>query len=141
MHRTKLCLCLTRCSMASAGFLPAGAQLAVLEGRPDSVFENFTVKLRCQAATSSPRGTGRENATVISGNFKVGSGDAFDESKMTTFGRQLRIPGPEHAPLCNGKWEVVVQVHGMSPLPSTTSTPTTTQVIIRKSTSSGKLRR
>jgi uncharacterized RmlC-like cupin family protein len=59
----------------------------------------------------------RENVTVISGNFKVGMGDTFDESKMATFGAgsfAFLDPSMHHYAMADGA--VVVQVHGMSPL-------------------------
>jgi hypothetical protein len=59
----------------------------------------------------------RENVTVISGNFKVGMGDTFDETKMMTFGAgsfAYLDPAMHHYGMASG--EVVVQVHGMSPL-------------------------
>jgi hypothetical protein len=70
------------------GFLPAGAQLAVLEGDPTASSGDFTVRLKMPDGYRIPPHShpNRENATVISGNFKVGMGDTFDESKMTTFG-------------------------------------------------------
>jgi hypothetical protein len=101
------------------GFLPAGAQLGVLEGDPTASSGDFTVRLKLPDGYRIPPHwhPNRENATVISGNFKVGMGDTFDESKMTTFG-----PGSfgyldssmHHYVMASG--EVVVQVHGMSPL-------------------------
>jgi hypothetical protein len=59
----------------------------------------------------------RENATVISGQFKVGMGDTFDESKMATFGAgsfAFLDPSMHHYAMADGP--VIVQVHGMSPL-------------------------
>jgi hypothetical protein len=54
---------------------------------------------------------------VISGNFKVGMGDKFDEAKMMTFpaGSFAYLdPDMHHYAMASG--EVVVQVNGMSPL-------------------------
>jgi quercetin dioxygenase-like cupin family protein len=59
----------------------------------------------------------RENATVLSGNFKMGMGDSFDQSKMKTFPAGsfgYMDPNAHHYVMASG--EVVVQVHGMSPL-------------------------
>src|SRR5580700_1593406 len=69
-------------------FLPAGAQLAVLEGDPTAPTGDFTVRLKMPNGYRIPPHwhPHRENATVISGDFKVGMGDSFDEGKMTTFG-------------------------------------------------------
>ena len=68
-------------------FLAPGAQLAVLEGDPTASSGDFTIRLKMPdgykiAPHWHPK---RENVTVISGNFKVGMGDKFDETKMMTF--------------------------------------------------------
>lgn len=68
-------------------FVPPGAQLAVLEGNPLASSGDYTVRLKMPdgykiAAHSHPR---RENVTVISGMFKVGMGDRFEESNMLSF--------------------------------------------------------
>ena len=68
-------------------FINPGAQLAVIEGNPGAASGDYTVRLKMPdgyriAPHWHPL---RENVTVISGNFKVGMGDTFDESKMGTF--------------------------------------------------------
>ncbi|MGA8153577.1 MAG: cupin domain-containing protein [Terriglobales bacterium] len=68
-------------------FVAAGAQLAVVEGDPTASSGDFTVRLKMPngykiAPHWHPK---RENITVISGTFKAGLGDKFDESKMMTF--------------------------------------------------------
>ena len=100
-------------------FIPAGAQLAVLEGDPTAAAGDFTVRLKMPDGYRIPPHwhPHRENVTVISGNFKVGMGDTFDESKMMTFGAgsfAYLDPTMHHYAMAKG--EVVVQVHGMSPL-------------------------
>ena len=100
-------------------FIPKGAQLAVLEGDPTATTGDFTIRLKMPdgyriAPHWHPH---RENVTVISGNFKVGMGDAFDAAKMMTFGTgsfAYLDPSMHHYAMASG--EVVVQVHGMSPL-------------------------
>ena len=100
-------------------FVPAGAQLAVIEGDPTASTGDFTIRLKMPdrykvAPHWHPH---RENVTVISGNFKVGMGDNFEESKMMTFPAgsfAFMDPSMHHYAMANG--EVVVQVHGMSPL-------------------------
>lgn|ERR1700734_3265632 len=100
-------------------FLAPGAQLAVLEGDPTASTGDFTVRLKMPdgyriAPHWHPH---RENVTVISGKFKVGMGDTFDESTMSTFGAgsfAFLDPSMHHFAMASG--EVVVQVHGMSPL-------------------------
>src|ERR1700680_3131410 len=67
--------------------LPAGAQLAVLEGDPGASSGDYTVRLKmADGYRVSPHWhPKRENVTVVSGNFKVGMGDRFDVAKMTAF--------------------------------------------------------
>ena len=100
-------------------FVPAGAQLAVLEGNPLASSGDYTVRLKMPdgyriAPHWHPK---RENVTIISGSFKVGMGDRFDENSMMTFpaGSFAYLdPDMHHYAMANG--EVVVQIHGMSPV-------------------------
>jgi mannose-6-phosphate isomerase-like protein (cupin superfamily) len=100
-------------------FMNPGAQLAVLEGNPTASSGDYTVRLKVPngyriAPHWHPH---RENVTVISGTFKVGMGDRFDESKMGTFpaGSFAYLdPDMHHYAMASG--EVVVQVHGTAPL-------------------------
>ena len=99
--------------------LSPGAQLAVLEGDPSTSTGDFTVRLKMPSGYKiSPHWhPHRENVTVITGNLKVGMGDKFDESKMTAFGPgsfAFMDPDMHHYVVADG--EVVVQIHGMSPL-------------------------
>jgi hypothetical protein len=100
-------------------FVAPGAQLAVLEGNPGGASGDYTVRLKMPdgykiAPHWHPL---RENVTVISGNFKVGMGDQFDESKMGTFpaGSFAYLdPDMHHYAMASG--DVIVQVHGTAPL-------------------------
>lgn len=100
-------------------FVAAGAQLAVLEGNPVASSGDYTVRLRMPdgyriAPHWHPK---RENVTVLTGTFKVGMGDRFDETKMGDFpaGSFAYLdPDMHHYAMASG--EVVVQVHGSSPL-------------------------
>jgi quercetin dioxygenase-like cupin family protein len=100
-------------------FISPGAQLAVLEGDPTASSGEYTVRLKMRdgyriAPHWHPL---RENVTVISGTFKVGMGDNFDQTKMAAFpaGSFAYLdPDMHHYALASG--EVVVQVHGTSPL-------------------------
>jgi hypothetical protein len=100
-------------------FVAPGAQLAVLEGDPGAATGDYTVRLKMPdgyriAPHWHPK---RENVTVISGTFKVGMGDRFEESKMGEFPAgsfAFLDPDMHHYAMASG--EVVVQVHGMSPL-------------------------
>jgi len=68
-------------------FVPAGAQLAVLEGNPAASTGDYTIRLKMPDGYRIPPHwhPQRENVTIISGTFKVGMGDRFDESKMGAF--------------------------------------------------------
>ncbi len=100
-------------------FVVAGAQLAVLEGNPGAASGDYTVRLKMPdgyriAPHWHPQ---RENVTVISGTFKVGMGDSFDESKMGAFpAGSFAFLDPEMHHYAMASGEVVVQVHGKSPL-------------------------
>ena len=101
-------------------FLAPGAQLAVIEGNPGAATGDYTVRLKMPngyriAPHWHPL---RENVTVISGAFKAGMGDTFDESKMGTFPAGSFAyfdPDMHHYAMASGG-EVIVQVHGQSPL-------------------------
>ena len=100
-------------------FVAAGAKLAVLEGDPTASTGDFTIRLEMPngfkvAPHWHPK---RENVTVISGTFKVGMGDKFEATKMTSFpaGSFAYLdPDMHHYAMASGP--AVVQVHGMSPL-------------------------
>jgi hypothetical protein len=100
-------------------FVAAGAQLAVLEGNPGATSGDYTVRLKMPngyriAPHWHPK---RENVTVISGTFKVGMGDRFDESKMGDFpAGSFAYLDPEMHHYAMASGEVVVQVHGTAPL-------------------------
>lgn len=100
-------------------FVAPGAQLAVLEGDPGASTGDFTIRLKMPDGYRIPPHwhPKRENVTVISGTFKVGMGDSFDESKMGNFGAgsfAFMDPSMHHYAMASG--ETIVQVHGMSPL-------------------------
>jgi hypothetical protein len=100
-------------------FVAPGAQLAVLEGNPLASSGDYTVRLKMPdgyriAPHWHPK---RENVTVISGTFKVGMGDHFEEASMLSFpaGSFAYLdPDMHHYAMASG--EVVVQIHGMSPV-------------------------
>jgi mannose-6-phosphate isomerase-like protein (cupin superfamily) len=99
--------------------LPAGAQLAVLEGDPMASSGDFTVRLKMPDGYKIAPHThpNRENVTVVSGTIKVGMGDQFDASKMMSFGVgsfAYLDPSMHHYAAASG--ETVIQIHGMSPL-------------------------
>lgn len=100
-------------------FVPTGAQLAVLEGDPSAATGDYTVRLKMPdgyriAPHWHPH---RENVTIISGTLKVGMGDSFDATKMAAFpAGSFAYLDPEmhHYVMAGG--EVVVQIHGVSPV-------------------------
>jgi hypothetical protein len=100
-------------------FLAMGAQLAVLEGNPMAATGDYTIRLKLPAGYRiaphwHPK---RENVTVISGTFKVGMGDSFEESSMMSFpAGSFAFLDPEMHHYAMAKGEVVVQIHGMSPV-------------------------
>lgn len=100
-------------------FVPAGAQLAVLEGDPTASSGDYTVRLKMPDGYRIPPHFHpmRENVTVMSGTFKVGMGDNFDRDKMAAFpagSYAFLDPDMHHYAMAVG--EVVVQVHGAAPL-------------------------
>lgn len=100
-------------------FIPAGAQLAVLEGNPMASTGDYTIRLKMPDGYKVAPHTHpyRENVTVISGTLKVGMGDQFDATKMMSFGTgsfAYLDPTVHHYAAASG--ETVIQIHGMSPV-------------------------
>src|ERR1700730_15991730 len=100
-------------------FVPAGAQLAVLEGNPGAPSGDYTVRLQMPdryriAPHCHPQ---REKVIVMAGSFKVGKGDSFEESKMAAFpASSFAYLDPNMHLYAMASGEVVVQIHGTSPL-------------------------
>jgi ChrR Cupin-like domain len=98
--------------------LQPGAQLAVLEGDPGAATGDYTVRLKMPSGYKiaphwHPK---RENVTIISGTFKVGMGETFDEAKMGAFpAGSFAYLDPEMHHYAMASGEVVVQIHGMAP--------------------------
>ncbi len=97
--------------------LPAGALLGVLEGNPTKPGE-FTMRLKMPDGYKIPPHwhPRMEHVTVVSGLFKVGMGDKFDEAHMAvmapgTFG--WITPHTHHFAMAKG--ETVIQLHGNGP--------------------------
>lgn len=78
---------------AAPNALPSGAQLAVLEGNPMKPGP-YTMRLKMPDGYKIPphHHARREHVTVVSGSFKVGMGDKFEDDKMSTF-------APEASPI------------------------------------------
>jgi hypothetical protein len=110
-------------------FAAPGAQLAVLEGNPLSAGGDYTVRLKMPdgyriAPHWHPK---RENVGVSSGTLKVGMGDRLHVANMPSFsaGSFAHLdPEMHHSAMANG--EVIVQIHGMSPVQNSTTSRLTT---------------
>jgi len=104
---------------APPAFIAPGAQVAVLEGDPSANTGDFTIRAKLPdgyrfAPHWHPK---RENVTVISGTFKVGMGDKFDEGKLMSFpAGSFAYLNPDMHHYAKASGETIVQVHGMSPL-------------------------
>jgi quercetin dioxygenase-like cupin family protein len=99
------------------GSLPAGARFAVLEGDPTKEGP-FVMRLKVPDGYRIPPHTHpkTERLTVISGTFRLGMGDRFDESGLRdlpagSFG--YWPAGMKHFAAARG--ETVVQLHGIGP--------------------------
>jgi quercetin dioxygenase-like cupin family protein len=97
--------------------LPAGAELAILEGNPPEPGP-FTMRLRLPDGYRIPPHyhPAIEHVTVLEGTFKVGMGDKFETSGLKplptgTFGALQ--PGTRHFAQAQGR--TVLQVHGAGP--------------------------
>jgi quercetin dioxygenase-like cupin family protein len=97
--------------------LPAGAQVAVLDGDP---FKPgfFTLRLKFPDGYKIPVHTHPtdENIVVISGTFEAGMGDAFSDAGLHEFpaGSFLKMP-KEMRHFAAAKGEVIVQIYGPGP--------------------------
>jgi ChrR-like protein with cupin domain len=104
--------------------LPAGAQIAILEGDPMKSGP-FTMRLKFPNNYRIPphSHSKTEHVTVISGNIRVGMGDTFDEKSMTSFstGSFAAIePGTHHYGLVKNDnilkgHDTIIQLHGEGP--------------------------
>ena len=99
-------------------FVPAGAQLAVLEGDPMGT-GSYTIRFKMPdgykvAPHWHPQ---RENVTILSGQLDVGMGDKFDEKAMKPFGAgsfAYLDPSMHHYVKTSG--ETIIQIHGKGPV-------------------------
>jgi opacity protein-like surface antigen len=104
--------------------LPAGAQIAVLEGDPMKPGP-FTIRLKLPNNYKIPPHSHarNEHVTVLNGSVHVGMGDKFDETSMSTFGAgsyAVIDAGQHHYAMAKndmmfkGK-DTVIQLHGEGP--------------------------
>lgn len=98
--------------------LPAGAKIAVLEGRMNAA-EPFTARLRLPANYRIPPHwhPAIEHVTVLSGIFHMGHGEAFDGARATALPRGgfavMQARTPHFAFTTNEPAEI--QLHGVGP--------------------------
>jgi hypothetical protein len=100
-------------------FIPAGAQLAVLEGNPMATSGDYTIRLKMPdgyriAPHTHPL---RENVTVVSGALIVGMGDKWDDSKTMKFpAGSFAYLDPSMHHYAGASGETIIQIHGQSPV-------------------------
>jgi quercetin dioxygenase-like cupin family protein len=102
---------------AAPDVLPAGSQLAVIEGDPTKPGP-YTMRLKMPASykIAPHHHARREHVTVMSGEFKVGMGDKFDETKMNSFSPGSFAwlePSVHHYAMAGS--DCVIQLHGTGP--------------------------
>jgi len=104
---------------------PSGAQFAVLAGDPGKAGP-FTVRLKLpDGYRIMPHWhPTAENVTVLSGEFRVGMGDKFDESSMLTLpAGSIAVVPVHHNHYAMAKGETEVQVSAMGPFKLTYVNP------------------
>ena len=97
--------------------LQKGAEIAVVNGDP-SKEGPYVVRLRMPAGFKIMPHThpNTENVTVISGQFNIGTGDKFDDTKVEAVkaGGYVLVPkGMHHYVLINE--DTLIQLHGNGP--------------------------
>lgn len=109
---------------AAPNALPAGAQIAVLEGDPMKPGP-YTMRLKLPNNYRIPPHyhAKTEHVTVLNGNIRVGMGDTFDEKSMNGFGAgsfAVIDAGAHHYAMVRndnilkGK-DTIIQLHGEGP--------------------------
>ncbi len=106
--------------------LPKGAEFVVLAGDPTASSGYFAIRLKAPAGYKVPphNHPTTEQVTVISGDFGIGMGDKFDQSKGTEFkpGGFANMPAKmNHFAWTSGG--AVIQVQGQSPFEVTYVNP------------------
>ena len=107
--------------------LPAGAQMAVLDGDPAMAGKPFVIRAKLPDGYRVPPHwhPADENVVVLSGSFSAGVGDKFDEGSMMALapGGYAKMPKMMHH-YAMAKGETVIQVHGTGPFAVTYVNPT-----------------
>ncbi|MGH9768473.1 MAG: cupin domain-containing protein [Blastocatellia bacterium] len=98
--------------------LPAGAQVAILEGDPSKAGKPFTLRLKTPDGYKIPPHwhPTDENITVLEGALMMGMGEKFDQAAAheLTVGSYARFP--KKAPHYGwAKGETITQVYGVGP--------------------------
>jgi len=97
--------------------LPAGSQMAVLDGDP-SKEGMFVLRAKLPDGYTIPAHwhSTDEHVTVVSGSFGIGIGDSVDKAKVRYLpaGSYVRL-GKEQRHYAIAKGETVIQVHAMGP--------------------------
>jgi anti-sigma factor ChrR (cupin superfamily) len=97
--------------------LPAGAQMAVLDGDPSKP-GSFSVRLKFPDGYKIPAHwhPTDENIVVLQGTFRAGMGNALSESALHDFpvGSFIRMP-KQMRHFAAAKGEVIVQIYGPGP--------------------------
>ena len=104
---------------------PAGAQMAVLAGNPGKAGP-FTVRLKFpDGYRVMPHWhPTAENVTVLSGEFRVGMGNKFDETSLTSLpAHSLAVVPAHHNHYAMAKGETEVQVSAIGPFKLTYVNP------------------
>jgi len=109
---------------AAPNALPAGAQIAVLEGDPMKAGP-YTMRLKLPNNYRIPphSHSKTEHVTVLNGNIRVGMGDTFDEKSMNSFGAGTFAaiePGAHHYAMVKNDnilkgHDTIIQLHGEGP--------------------------
>jgi quercetin dioxygenase-like cupin family protein len=97
--------------------LPPGAKMAVVEGKPSDPGP-FTIRAKFPAGYRIPPHwhPGDEHVTVISGTFRMGLGEKFDEKALHDLpvgGFAVMAKGTRHFAMTKGP--TIVQIHGIGP--------------------------
>jgi quercetin dioxygenase-like cupin family protein len=102
---------------AGPGTIPAGTQMAVIEGDPSKP-GLFAMRLKMPAAYKIPPHfhPADEHVTVISGTMNMGMGDTLDTAKAHALpkGSFSVMPAKVHH-YAFTREETIVQIHGMGP--------------------------
>ena len=106
--------------------LPAGAQVAVLDGDPGKAGVPFVIRAKMPDGykVMPHYHPTDESITVLSGTFTVGMGDNWTDSSMTSLktGEFARMPKMMHH-YAGAKGETVIQIHGTGPFAITYVNP------------------